>query len=235
MIRKDTSCFFLIFLLAVSFSHAAVFHTLDTHRLIRCQFSSVSQNRIAVEEGRIMKVIFPESGLSVTLEEESGQVFVYVLTPMPRKTTLSVVTDSAVVQDIELDFSDMPSEVLVLRYPESCPKEKSFCRSDTCSDDVDGKVETLQNLLQGSIPCGYISCPVSRDVKRKIRKGLEATLVGKYAGEKKSLYLWQVRNSSIRAIKLSEEELNFQGGDWLYLDRSCIRPKAKTFFVVGVS
>ena len=224
--------FFILACFLGSHLSATVFQTIDSYQVVRCQFSFTFQNRIVVEDDRILKVIFPECGLSWTLEEESGQVYVYSLNNRPVTTTVSVITGKGTVQDLEVEFSNRPAEILVLKHPARLEAESPACQENLENREAGVVVEQIKSLLSGRVPYGYESCRVDDRATRKLRNGLVVRLAGKYIGARNTLYLWQICNRS--KWRRSLEKLNFQAGDWVYIEHHCLKSKETTMCVVGV-
>ncbi len=211
---------------------ASVFELLNTHRLIKCSFSSLCQNRIVVEGERVKKVIYPESGqVSVKLEEESGQIFVYALMEHPSNCTFSIITDKGFVQDVELSFERKSSEVLILRQPRDITPSYNQAKDLTCDEPVISKVKTI---LRGKIPGCYTSCNLPHNRSNQLGCGIELELMGKFISDSDTLYLWKVKNAGNRIRALSESLINFQGGNWVYLNKFRLRPREHTLAIVGM-
>lgn len=219
---------------------ATLFFPMDTMQLHTAILSSTHQNRILVEEGRIHKVIYPDSGsFSISIEEESGQVFVHCLEPYPSPVTMSIVTSDGQVQDIEASFEDKASEVLVLQEmaPEQPCVEESFCSNDACRymcaspEEIQEKVNTI---IHGKVPCGYSSCTPKRFV-RKIKKCLKGERIGRLAGPGEDLDIWRIVNTSpCQTAKVRECELGFEGSTWIYLEKNGLNPGESTIAIVSV-
>lgn len=210
-----------------SMTEATVFCDMDTTSLIKCTLSSRHHNRIALSQGHIIKVIFPESDISVRLEEESGQVFVQAMRNEIQPTTVSLVTDNGVVQDLELDFTNKSSEILILNVPTEL--DECSDKNDIFNQDI---ADTLDQILSGQAPNGYSS--YEEDCEEiLIRKGIYATKKAKFVGPFQTLYLWEVQNKSPFKKQVCEMDLNFEGTIWVYLAKSCLGCKEKTIAITA--
>jgi len=206
---------------------ATIYCDLDTTSLIKCTFSAKHHNRIILNRGSIIKVIFSETDVSIRLEEESGQVFVQSLTFKPWPTTLSVVTEEGLVQDIEISFMDQSSEILILNIPEECDK---VCDNGNAFDqDI---ASTLEDILKGRAPTGYRSFEMSC-VSNVVKNGVKAEKKAKFVGPNNTLYFWEIQNFSCFKKTIYECELATEGTLWVYLAKNCLRRNEKTFAITA--
>lgn len=213
---------------------AAVFHEIDTTNILFCTFSERFQNRILVENGKVQKIISAdEEKLSIFLEEISGQAFIYCRDPEPEETTLSVITNTGVVQDIQIAFTNCSSEVVILREseletepgPESEPKNRPF---------TENIMAVVSDILLGNIPAGYFPCQVQCQ-QWKPKNGIILDLVAKLDGCMGSdLYVYQIRNVTKKQCQLMECELQFFGCRWVFLEANIILPKQTILGVFSV-
>lgn len=207
---------------------AAIFYPMDTTCPLSCHFSLQQHNRILVENGRIKKVIFPEDKLHVRMEETSGQVFIQARNHLREKTMISIISQGGIVQDIEIEFSDQPSEVVILqendRVEYSNLQEIPFISSSTA---------IIEAILHGQIPSGYQSLPITHSSK-KISKGLQTKLVGRLQGGDEDLYLYQIRNPSMwRKKRIEERNLSTRDSLWVYVQKRCLQPKETGLAIVS--
>ncbi len=223
----------MIFLfLWVSPLAAAIFHTIDTTLPLQCQFSMQQHNRILIDSGRIKKLIFPEDKLHVRMEEISGQVFVQARGFLQEKIILSIISQNGVVQDLEIEFTNRPSEVVILHEAleeQEIPLQEVCCApSLTC--DLASIVETI---LHGQIPPGFLSVVITNFCKA-IKPGIQAKLVGRLKGCNEDLYVYQIHNSRIWTKGLLESDFACNGTLWVYLQKRCLRPKEMALAIVAV-
>jgi len=224
--------FFILSLCISNIVSATIYISIDTTQLQTVTLSSSHQNRILVDGGRILKVIYPDDGsVIVTIEEESGQVFVHSMVPYPSPTTMSVVTNMGVVQDIEVHFVDQSSELIVLSVPSV--KEGKFVQETCClpidrcwieSSTPEGIQEKVNAILKGNLPTGFRTCNQNGPV-RMVKKNIRAENIAKVTSEYEDLYIWRLENiSKFRSQKIWECELSFEGSSWIYLEKNCLNP-----------
>lgn len=212
----------LLVLLPV-FCMGAIFHDIDTTAPLPCMLSATHQNRILVSEGRIAKVIFPEGSLSIQMEEESGQAFVCAGGSLPGSTTLTVVTDRGLVQDIEARFEDGPSQVVILREG-----HKTQSSEQTPAPRAQMKV-LLDQVLNGKVPKGY--CRFTLRSQRFTEQGLLIDTLASFEGAMDTLYLYQVKNPKRSTVYLHERCLSGPGSLWVCLEKHTLDPGEATWAV----
>jgi TraK protein len=209
---------------------------MDSTNLLKCCISSRHHNRIFVDGQRIKKVIFAEGDIAINIEEESGHIFVQALVDRPAETTVSIVTSEGIVQDLELSFADKSSEILVLRENQADLLALDSCEKVPNAFDVE--IEPIQNIIEGilcgSIPEEYIAVD-DGDFQRTIRKGVLLKGVTKLIGPTHTIYVLTIQNNSFRRQCIRESEINFQKGDWVYLDTSNLPRDGKSLALIGVN
>lgn len=202
-----------------------IFHEIDTTKLLRCTFSSQHHNRIAVDEGRIKKVIFSERDLSIRLEEESGQIFVQTPFSDKAETTLSIVTEEGVIQDISLLFDDRESETLILRKPKL---QKPISQPKHTAQKI---LRIVEQIRLGETPDGFHLCTASQETR--CIEGISAKRAAKVIGEDSHLNVWELTNSTKQRRQLEERIYNFDQGAWVYLDKHSLSSGERTLLIIG--
>ena len=109
------------FLAGSNAASAAQSIIMDPTVVVPVELSSQNHNRISIAGDRIKKAIFRSSNISVDVEEDSGQIFVQATRPNCPNTTLSVVSASGIVQDMELRFVDGSSQIVFLQLAPDVP------------------------------------------------------------------------------------------------------------------
>jgi len=212
---------------------AATFLPIDSTVLHKVTLSNRYQNRIAVSGGRIQRVIHPEGELNVTLEEHSGQVFVYSLSEYIEPITLSIVTEEGIVQDLQLNFASVPTEIIILEQAEEKYEIDEIIDEPCKQPCSDQRVQTVESIIRRETPAGFYSCEINEEC-RKIKLGVRAVLISKLVSLHETLYVWRVENMMRRIQTLNEREINFQKGSWVYLDKCHLGPKDHTLSIVAV-
>ncbi|MDB2613574.1 type-F conjugative transfer system secretin TraK [Chlamydiales bacterium] len=215
---------FTLFFLPPLFS--TLIHTIDTDFVLPVEMSSIHQNRIYIKRGKIIDVIFPEGQLEVTLDRKIGQVFVYSLVDFPKPTTISIVTEKGVVQDISIVFCDKEAEIISLIFPEIRCSPKKYT-------PVDGRAEIAKAIISGHLPKGF---GVFKVEKRPIciKGNVFATPINELVGVNESIYLYVVENGSRWENSISESDFCLNGLNWVYIEKASLKGKEKTLAIVSV-
>lgn len=213
---------------------AAIFYDIDTTSPLQCYFSSQFQNRIMIEGGRIQKVIAAQcEGLSVEMEEVTGQVFVDVRDPRLQETTISVVTDTGVVQDIHIHFMERLSEVVVLKDP-TCEEELLTLAKKIEQEVQNHPLDCVKDLLVGRIPSGYCPCAISPSCWEP-KKGFFLTLKNQLEADDHYLYVYEATNRLKYGQKILECELQFKSCCWVFLEANYLKPKQRMLCIMAVA
>lgn len=207
----------------------AIYHDIDTTTPLKCTLSIQHQNRILVSEGRVSKVVFPDTQIFVQMEDDSGQIFVYALDDALDEATISVITDKGLVQDLEVSFTEKSSEVVVLR---------EVPLSDCCAKDSNSRLFSiscrLNDILNGVVPKGYVCFEGSRDI-REICSGVFTEKLAIFEGHLETIYLYRVINYSRCCVSLHESQLDPDcSSAWIFLDYNSLNPKEDTLAIVAL-
>ena len=213
---------------------AAIFHEINTTQSLCCTFSSKHHNRILIDKSRIKKIIFPEDKLYVRIEEGSGQVFVQAKNLIEEKIVVSIISQEGLVQDIEIQFVDQPSQVVILREYDNQPA-KPLQELHSCQGTISkcGLKKTIESILNRKIPDGYVSAPITQSTW-KIKPGISAKLVGYLKGAYEDLYIYQVRNTRLMRKCLLEKELVCPNSPWVFLEKNYLKSRETVLAIVAV-
>lgn len=222
---------FLVLTQGSTLAFGTVFYDLDTTETLVCTFSDKFQNRVLVERGKIQKVISAdEEKLSIFIEEITGQAFVYVRDSELDETTISVITEQGLVQDLHLIFKDRPSEVISLRQLQSV-EEKTICTKEDNQPSI--ALNVIEEIMSGKIPEGYF--PSSIECQHwKPKQNILLSLINKFEGNQEDLYVYRVSSLSKKTCELMECELQFEGSRWIFLETNTILPKQNVMCVIAV-
>lgn len=225
---------FCLLSLAFTSIEAAQIIEIDSTNLLRCTFSSRHHNRIAVEDQRIKKIIYPEGDISIRMEEESGQAFVQAMVDNPSVTTVSIVTSEGIVQDLELSFTDKESEILILK---GNLVEEGMCLDSLSSIDCGAEIDSIQNaiegILSGSLPEEYI--PVEdREICCRIRRYVTLKSLIRLVGPLYTIHVLILENNGRRKECIHEREINCIAGEWVFLEKNELGRSDKALAFIGV-
>ena len=201
---------------------SVVFYDIDTTLPAKCSFSNTSQNRVLVEHGRIEKVIFTDDSITVRMEEESGQAFVCAFKPIKINTVISVVTDKGEVQDLEIEFSNKPSEIVVLR--DNKAQKKSI--------DDRNIVKIIDTLLSGQTPEGYC-CNEINGGWSCVGNGFKASSIAQFESSRDSIRMVRIINAAKCQNALNESQLCSEDTQWVYLIKKILDSRETTLALVS--
>lgn len=207
-------------------TQAAIFHDVDTTESLKCDLSYRHHNRIMLEGGKIKSVVCPQTNVSIQLEQESGQVFIYPLENFDQEMTLSIVTSSGTVQDIEINFCDAPAGVIILR--ENCHTNSDAnvacepCPTASC----------IRQILRGEIPQGY-TCLAINNVQWKPKRGILFNALSRLENENEVLFVYEIINVSDKEQVIFENELEGASTQWIYLETNMLKKREKALGIIS--
>jgi hypothetical protein len=232
MLNGKLRVFFLAGLIFVCSRQAqgVIFHNIDTTRPLQCAFSKQHQNRIAVKDGRVKKVIAPESIFSVHLENESGQLFVYSLDEFDGRVTLSVITDSGSVQDLEIWLEEKSAEVVILKEPSPLDLEDaSYGRKGS-----EKAVSLLKAFSRKEVPPDYIQRSSKNIRQRKYQdEHVFVRAVDLFEGPYERICVFELVNKGTQKVVLKEGSFKAVGDSWIFIDKHELQPKERTAVFVS--
>ena len=198
----------------------------DTSKSVECVLSSLHQNRIAVRDGELSKIICLDERVKVEMEPDSGQAFVYAIDKIEKPVTLSCVTSSGIIQDLVATFSPVPSEVILLQEPIPLLTESELSQSR--SDRV---VSLLKAVSTNQVPNGFVLVQDAVERKRVGKFELKRTAVFRGPFERISVY--EVKNRSNRTVETRETDWVDSSSEWVFLKDRVIQANKKTLLIRG--
>jgi hypothetical protein len=187
-----------------------------------------------VDGQRIKKVVYPPGDVLVSIEEESGQIFVQAMMDNPPETTISIITNSGFVQDLELEFTEKPTEIVILKEKSV---EESVCLSDLnaieCREEIDSIQDAIEALLIGETPEEYI--PVEdRQICGRVKRGVILRSVMRLVSPLYTIYVMNVENTGRNRECIHEKEINCVNGEWVFIERGELESADKMLALIGV-
>lgn len=209
---------------------AAVFLEMDSTKLLKCTLSHKHHNRIVVEGQRIKKALYSEGKVLIRTEEASGQLFVQALVGYPSALTVSIITEEGCVQDVEIDFENKSSEILILKDKNLSASSDSF----VCVDDDKGLIQNvIEKMMAGNIPEEYV--PVEdRQICCQIKYKVNSMSVMRLIGPVYTIYVFKIENNSYRSACIHEQDVNCVNGEWIFIERNTLKHDEKMMALVGV-
>jgi hypothetical protein len=200
-------------------SYALVEHEINTKHPLKCSFSLNNQNRIIVSQGAVMKVIAPKDKFLIQIEENSGQAFILPYYDQAGSVTISVITTSGAVQDLEVDFKEQSSQVVFLKEKKSQNEEGSPHKVQENKESL--YAQQLSDFLLGNRVEGFVQGNL--DGEEFLRtKGIEYSLKKKLESQKEAIVLLEAKNISKKPIKLIPKELSISMDNWIFVEKELL-------------
>jgi hypothetical protein len=217
--------------LAVTPLLAVQYVVMDPTSVIPVELSSQNHNRIGIVGDRVKKAFFKASEISVDIEEGTGQLFVQTIKAFPTTTTLSVVSASGEVQELELIFRSGSSEIILLQPKDPVSLSPSLMMT-VDSLEKDSIQQVVTHVLQGTVPEGYETFD-DPDPAPEIIRGLKVERIARLVGDKQIVFIYRAQNTCKKEICVTECQVNVLDGDWVFLDRSRLQPEECTIVLIG--
>ena len=231
-----------LFLLFCSFAFcvkltAAQYITMDPTTVLSVQLSSQNHNRIGIVGDRIKKAFFKGSNISVDMEEGSGQLFIQAMRSNCPSTTLSIISASGIVQELELCFAESSSEIVLLQ-----PNIKGYEIPDltlvqmesSCQVPLEGSSLTnlIDHFLKGIVPEGYTSIE-DEGCSPVIHDWLKLQRVSRLVSEQQIIFVYRMQNTSSKKKCVNECQVNIIDGDWVFMDRYQLNSHESGLVLIG--
>jgi hypothetical protein len=216
------------FLLCASSLSGAQYCLMDSTEVISVHLSSTNHNRIGIVGDRIKKAFFKGCNISVDVEDNSGQIFIQSLRHDCPNTTLSIVSCAGLLQDLDLQFSDQPSEIVLLQ-PSSL---EEWPQEECTTADTSDLTSIVEGFLKGDIPEGYTSYEDS-DAPITIKKCLKLQRFSRMVSDKQIVFAFRLHNESSEKQSIRECQVNVLEGDWVFVDRYVLRPNECALVLIG--
>lgn len=219
---------FLLILLIKSFhSFAVQYVPQDSTQVINVSLSHSHHNRIGIIDDRIKRVFFKNNNISLEIEEITGQIFVQALRVPCPNTTISIVSSSGDIQELELSFIDSPSEVILLTKSLPC---QEICLNDKVDDSFFSSI--VNGFLNGQLPDGYQSID-DPEKPLMVKEGLKLQRLNRLVNQEQIIFVYRLTNVSKRPKRIVECEVNILDGDWVFLDRYDLKPQETALVLIG--
>ena len=219
----------ILFVLTWSHVSAAQYIQIDSTEVIKVNLSWRNHNRIGIVGERIKKAFYSSSLVCVEVEEETGQIFIQAVKPDCPSTSISIVSDSGVVQDLEVSFSDISSEIILLEHPSEIWESKNCNIHPLKSSAIAYLVE---NLIKDTIPDGYKSIE-DNDHPVPLHNGLELRRTSRLVSDEQIVFVYRLKNVSCKDNSVTECQVNILDGDWVFLDRYRLKPQECALVLIG--
>lgn len=220
----------LITLFGVSTLTAFQNHTIDETAPLTVVLSHTCHNRIAIEEGAVVKIIGDSNLMSVNLEKATGQAFVTLTQPiLDTPTTLTVISSGGAAQDLTVFSKEGPGEYILLQEPSYEDEDYESVNFQALS------IEFLNTILEGKMPTGYgqtdfeigDTLNLPSPLKSKAQKALE--------GPFEKVLVYQITNEGSSPINLSVDALKTPNTSWTFLSNPHLHSNESSLCITAVS
>ena len=187
-------------------------HIINVTQPIHVQFSHKSHNRIGIEDGAVTKIIGDNGLFSVTIDQTTGQAFVTLNQAIEEQSTLTVVSSTGAIQDLNVVSKDGPGQYLLLEDAQSC--------DDEYMDSVNFQamaVDFLNRILIGDTPIGYGVRDLSPDDVLVLPNPLATQAVKALEGPLDDIVIYKISNHGKTPVFLRPEAIKKAHQSWVFL------------------
>ena len=216
--------------LGITGLHALTKETLDSET-IEIQISYEDVNRISVEDGAIVDLIFDKSKLKATLHPSTGSAFVCVTKGknLEKPASLSITTGSGEIQTFVISTREGAGEVVILK-----PMPETFDQEVSLSTDYHSHtIDLLGKVLSGKHPEGYGVRDVSEMDLLSAPDPLKAKALKAFEGPFDTLFLFEIFNRSRRPVSIDKNALKREGDLWVFLPKETLIPGETIFCIIS--
>ena len=185
--------------------------------------SKKDMNKISFENDRIKRVIGLDSSCSMEFDEDLGQIFIKSMQENESSSTLTLMTESGAMQDIEISFLDKSGEHLVI-YSEG----ELDSSQDKSSNKTGGLIDFVKKVFNGKVE------------KHKLKKGVfdrkqgDLKLVAKFS--MKSLrykaLVFEIFTNNKNGSNISEKEISKENDQAIFLESNHVAYKTSITCII---
>lgn len=201
---------------------------IDEKQPLSIQFSKSSHNRISVERGSIEKIFGDETSFSVNIDRTTGNAFINILHDISEPRTLTIVTNSGLIQDLIVTSADKLSEHLVLK--EEDEKEDL---TETTSNFHGYTVEFLNQILEGKSPLGYGQRALTDKDILHLPQPLIASTIKAFEGPFDEVIVYSIKNSGKDPIIINSKSLKKENISWVFLNAHELKAKEQVVCIIS--
>lgn len=204
----------------------------DTQKL-KVNFSQRDTNRISIDNSRIAQVFGVEELMAIQFDEENGQCFVKAKVNPGHPVTLTLITEEGETQDIEINFTDKPSEVVRLHSI----KKGLQPLSETFADEEDSSIHTqavelIKQLVKNQQPKGLKLVPLANQPSRTLVNGASFQITKQFRGLGVDVRIGTIQNSSDSKLSLKEAQIAEADDVAIYLSQRELHPGQSTSVIL---
>lgn len=219
--------------------------TLDEDRVHHAQVSSNGRTRILVQGDRIKDVMGLPEDMPHEKDEQNGVLF---LSDIKTPLSISIITESGLVQDMELQPASIKSSQIVLRdvfkaqeagdkeyLPQTSVGQKSIgFRSSPMMTSLGGEAATYHQKNLSLIKRLYRGEGEELSDTVFIPKYSDLTIVYKKSIQENgmSAHLFEIKNKSAHILSLSERSFMHAGVSSIALTNKSLVPQQKAYLFI---
>jgi TraK protein len=228
----NKTCFLLLssgLLATFSLTAEAIFYEISTTQPLKCTFSSHHPNRIMMDKQEVIKVIHAEpEAIQILIEEKVGQAFVMTTEEIVDPVTLCVLTSDGEVQDLEVTFTEQPSQLVILTQKQQVKTVQPSLPVEECDME-----STIQSILAKQVPAGsfiasFCTQPSYLKKKMKIKE------VSRFDRDIEVIRVFEISNCAKQKQILSEKELSIPQASWIFLEKNTLQPKETIHAIICI-
>ena len=204
----------------------------DTQKL-KVSFSQRDTNRISIDNSRIAQVFGVEELMAIQFDEENGQCFVKAKVNPGHPVTLTLITEEGETQDLEINFTDKPSEVVRLHSVKKSLQPLSDALSD--EDEVNmhtQAVDLIKQIVRQQQPKGLKLVPLVAQAARTLLNGASLKITKHLRGLGVDVSIGTIQNNSNSRVVLKEAQIAEDYDLAIYLSQRDLHPGQEASVVI---
>lgn len=222
-VKRLNSVIMIGFVTSVS-TYGLVTADIDDTQKLKVTLSAKDTNRITIDNSRIAQVFGVEELMAIQFDEENGQCFVKAKTNPGHPVTLTLITEEGETQDVEVTFSDVPSEVVRLHSLKKDLKPLSDVVGDDEENVYAEAIELMKQLVRQQIPKGFTVMELSDPTDQVLRTGGTVRTLKRLTGRGWEIWLGSVKNPTDALIRVKESALSSERDVAVYLSQGELHP-----------
>lgn len=204
--------------------YGLVVSDIDDTQKLKVTLSIKDTNRITIDNSRIAQVFGVEELMAIQFDEENGQCFVKAKTNPGHPVTLTLITEEGETQDLEVTFSDVPSELVRLHSLKKDLKPLSEVVNDDDGSGHAEAIELMKHLVRQQIPKGFTVMDLSDPKDRALRNGCTLQILKRLTGRGWEILMGSVKNPTESIIRIKESVLASEQDIAVYLSQGELHP-----------
>lgn len=223
-VRQSLTSVIVVGLMNSVCSYGLVTSDIDDTQKLKVTLSAKDTNRITIDNSRIAQVFGVEELMAIQFDEENGQCFVKAKTNPGHPVTLTLITEEGETQDVEVTFSDVPSEVIRLHSLKKDLKPLSDVLGDDDGSGHAEAIELIKQLVRQQIPKGFAVMELSDPAEQVLRAGGTVRYLKRLTGRGWEIWLGSIKNPTDALIRLKESAFASEQDIAVYVSQGELHP-----------